>query len=486
MEPESWPAPSMTPSAAADQACQPAPVADLKALGLPEELPPDWRQRLLGAFAQALEGQRGLRQALEACVGCGACHGACPFYMGTGDPLNTPQGRASLARRVYQRHFSPRARLLGQWRHPKDILDESLLGLWRSYFWQCTLCRRCALLCPLGIDTSLVTRACRHLLAELGQAPGHATGEVLGILASGNGQEVSPAAWTARHQALEEELWRETGLAMACPVDEQGADVLLVPSPQEPFSQAATYKGYAKVFHAAGLSWTTSTYLNQASNPGLWLGPRQAAQVGRRLLEAARLLKPRHIVIAESGQGWAVWRGPGAILAGGLAGEKYLKIKEPLHICQLSSRLLQEGAFAGTLRPQALQGVKPVFHEPCQVARSGGLGQAPRRLLKAACLGWLEMPRPLSGPLTLCCGAGGGLNAPELYQARLAGLLPLARALAQAQRRQGCTAVVTMCATCQDQLGEGLAHFGLGLTVHGLHELLGQALYPSRPAEARP
>ncbi|MBI5522600.1 MAG: (Fe-S)-binding protein [Desulfarculus sp.] len=486
MAAESWPAPAMALGASADQACLPAQANDLEALGLPEALPPDWRQRLLGAFGQALEGQRGLRQALEACVGCGACHQSCSFHLGTGDPHNTPQGRADLARRLYRRHFSPRARLLGRWGQPRDILDEDLLGLWRAYFWQCTLCRRCTLFCPLGIDTSLVTRACRHILAQVGQVPGHVAREFLGILGSGNGQGLPPAAWTARHQALEEELLRETGQAMACPVDEQGADVLLIPSPQEPFSQSATYKGYAKVFHAAGLSWTTSTYLNQASNPGLWLGPRQAALVGRRVLEATRLLKPRHIVVAESGQGWAVLRNLGAVLAGGLAGEKYLKAKEPLHICQLSSRLLKEGAFAGVLRPQALQGVKPVFHEPCQVARSGGLGQEPRRLLKAACLGWLEMPKPVGGPLTLCCGAGGGLNAPELYQVRLAGLMPLARALAQAQRRQGCTAVVTMCATCQDQLGEGLAHFGLGLTVHGVHEFLGQALYPSRPAEARP
>lgn len=486
MEPDAWPAPRLALGAAADQACHPAQASDLTALGLPEGLPPDWRARLIQAFAQALEGQRGFRQALEACVGCGACHQSCSFYLGTGDPLNTPQGRADLARRVYRRYFSPRARLWGQWGNPQDILDDNLLDLWWAYFWQCTLCRRCALFCPLGIDTAQVTRACRHILAQVGQAPRQTAQEVLNLLRSGNGQQLPPAAWIARHQALEEELQRETGQAMACPVDEQGAEVLLIPSPQEPFAQAATYKGYAKVFHAAGLSWTTSTYLNQASNPGLWLGPRQAALVSRRLLEAARLLKPRAIVIAESGQGWTAWRYLARVLDGDLAREKYLKTRAPLHICQLSGRLLREGAFAGLLRPQALQGVKPVFHEPCQVARSGGLGQEPRRLLQAACLGLLEMPRPLNGPLTLCCGAGGGLHAPELYQARLAGMMPLARALAQAQRRQGCTAVVTMCATCQDQLGEGLAHFGLGLTVHGVHEILGQALYPSQAREARP
>ncbi|MFH1034047.1 MAG: (Fe-S)-binding protein [Pseudomonadota bacterium] len=479
----SEPRPLGASAPAADQVCPPAPAEDLLALGLPGSLPQDWRQRFLAAFGQALERQRGFRQAMEACLACGACLESCHFYLGTGDALNTPLGRAGLARRVYQHYFSPRARWGGRWGKPRDILDENLLNLWRTYFWQCNLCRRCAMFCPLGIDTSEVTQVCRHILAELGQVPELAAREVLNLHRAGNAQQVSPASWVARHQALEAQLRRETGQDIACPVDEQGADVLLIPSPQEPFAQADTYKGYAKLFHAAGISWTTSTFINQASNPGMWVSYRHLGLLSRRVLQAARLLKPRHIVVGESGQGWAILRNLGQTLAGAWSKEKYLKAHEPLHICQLSAGLLAEGALSGRLHPEANQGLKPTYHDPCQAVRAGGLLSEPRQLLAAACPGLLEMPRPVSGPWTLCCGAGGGLHAPELYQLRLAGFMPRARCLAQAQKAQGCNAVASMCATCQDQLGEGLAHFGLVLSVHGVHELLGQALYPASPSE---
>ncbi len=473
------------PGPAASQVCQPAQAPDLEALGLPGALPEDWRPRLLAAFGQALGRQRGFRQALEACVGCGACLEACPFHLGTGDVLNTPLGRAGLARRVYQGYFSPRALALALCGKTREVLDDNLLDLWWAYFWQCTLCRRCAQFCPLGIDTSEVTQVCRQILAELGRVPEQTARDLLNLAQSGNAQQVSPSSWVARHQTLEAQLRRETGQDIACPVDEQGAEVLLIPSPQEPFSQADTYKGYAKLFHAAGISWTTSTYLNQASNPGLWVSYRHLSLLSRRVLQAARLLKPRYIVVGESGQGWAILRNLGQTLAGSWSKEKYLKGHEPLHICQLSTRLLNEGALAGRLRPAANQGLRPAYHDPCQAVRSGGLLSEPRQLLRAACPSLLELPRPVSGPWTLCCGAGGGLHAPELYQLRLAGLMPRARSLAQAQQRQGCNAVATMCATCQDQLSEGLAHFGLLLSVHGVHELLGQALYPAAPAKDR-
>lgn len=486
MAPEAPRRPRLSPDASLDQVCRPAPGPDLESLGLPPGLPPDWPQRLVEALGQALRADRGLAQALEACVGCGACAQACPFHAGTGDPHNTPWGRGQLARVVFSQHHSARARLGGQWGRPKPVVDQALLERWWAYFWQCSLCRRCASFCPLGIDTSIITQACRRILAGLGLAPTPVVAEARGILATGNGLGVSPAAWIARHQELEDELRRETGQDMACPVDEQGAQVLLIPSPREPFSQAATYKGYAKVFHAAGVSWTTSTYLNQADNPGRWLGPAQERALAERLLAVVRLLKPQRVLVAESGGGWAYWRGQGPALAGPLAGEGSLKDREILHICQYTSWLLEEGALAGRLRPQANQDLNPTYHDPCQAVRGGGLWQEPRRLLQAACPRLLEMPRPVAGPLTQCCGAGGGLMQDDLYLVRMAGLVPRARALAWASQSQGCNAVVTMCSTCQEQLREGQEHFGLGLATLGLHELLGQALYPSPRPEARP
>ena len=49
--------------------------------------------------------------------------------------------------------------------------------------------------------------------------------------------------------------------------------------------------GYAKMFHAAGISWTTSTYCNEGGNFGLFLNYANLKKINNRILEAARQLK---------------------------------------------------------------------------------------------------------------------------------------------------------------------------------------------------
>lgn len=148
--------------------------------------------------------------------------------------------------------------------------------------------------------------------------------------------------------------------------------MLFIPSPQESFSKAKTYLGYAKVFQAAAIFWTTSTFLNQASNTGLWVSYCHLGLLSRRVLQAARLLKPRQIVVCESGHVWAILRNLGQTLAEAWSKEKYLKEHESLYISQLSLRLLEERAFSGRLRSGANQGLKPVYHNPCQAVRTRG------------------------------------------------------------------------------------------------------------------
>ena len=50
------------------------------------------------------------------------------------------------------------------------------------------------------------------------------------------------------------------------PVDDDGADVLLVPPSADNFANTDTMIGYAKLFHVLGVRWTTSTYCNEGGN----------------------------------------------------------------------------------------------------------------------------------------------------------------------------------------------------------------------------
>jgi Fe-S oxidoreductase len=440
--------------------------------GLPGSLLPDWQHAFLAAFSKALERYASFRHHLESCVRCGACAPACPFYQGTADPLNIPAARASLARQVYERFLAPIGR-----RPPARELDLDIIEKWRVYFHQCSMCRRCALYCPLGIDTSEITFACREILAATGISAQAGSNGAAEIFRTGNQRGIMPASWKQRHQGLETELKHETGEAVACPVDEYGAEVLFLPPGEDLVRHRAVYKAYAKLFHAAGVSWTVSTYMNEAANPGAWLGYRNMRLVQQRVLEAARELQPRLIVWGESGLGWRVAARFAPSMGQIWAKEDYLLHKAPLNIIEWAHHLYQRGAFQGRLHPEANAGRVVTYHDPCHAARSCGLLAEPRRLLNAVCV-WHEMPADTVGRQTLCCGGGGGLYQDNAELA-LAGFLPRARVLAHMNQTHGCNWLATICDGCRTSLARGLRHYRLGLSAGSLTELLANALLPN-------
>ncbi|MFH1059324.1 MAG: (Fe-S)-binding protein [Pseudomonadota bacterium] len=472
----------LRPDALAGCLPRPAEPARLQALGLPTALPPDWRRRLLETLGRLLAERPGLRRVLDQCRQCGACAGACPALAGSGDPCHTPQGRAELMGRVYRAHFSPWSRLRkASWQLP-DILDEDLLNRWQAYFWQCTLCRRCAQFCPHGLDTALVAQAGREILASLGCLPEAAGRNLARLGRCGNTLDLSSRAWADIMAGVEARLAAAAGAPIPCPVDERRPEVLLIPPARDLTESQRTLWGYAALFHAAGVSWTTSSWLGEAGNPGLALGPAAARRVAGRIITAVQELRPRYVLWGEDAQGWALVRGLAAQTAAVWAGLEGLKTKRPLHVVQFSHRLWREGAFAGRLHTEANAGLTVTWHDPCHAVRGAGLIAQPRELLAAVAPRRAELPLAVSGRYTRCCGAGGGLMAEGLAEARLAGARGRVADLDWARRQRGATAVATLCAECQAGLRLGLKHFGVPLKVMGLHELLGRALLPALAA----
>ena len=126
----------------------------------------------------------------------------------------------------------------------------------------------------------------------------------------GNNLGIPEAAWRDSCEFLEEELKEETGADIKIPVNQEGAEVLLVPPSADLFANTDTMMGYAKLFHAAGISWTTSTYASEAGNFGLFLNYEQLKKVNRR----AGGRRPancgvKRLVIGECGHAWRAAQG---------------------------------------------------------------------------------------------------------------------------------------------------------------------------------
>ncbi|MGO9475498.1 MAG: 4Fe-4S dicluster domain-containing protein, partial [Rhodomicrobium sp.] len=205
----------------------PAQPAHQKALGFPGELVENWQEKAILKLGDLVKNNRALRFYLDGCVRCGACTDKCHYFLGTGDPNNMPVARQNLLRKVYRRYYTFLGKtvpgLVGAQDLTREVLDE-----WYSYFHQCSQCRRCSVYCPFGIDTAEISMAAREVMDSIGMGTKYSN-EIIGkVFSIGNNLGLPPKALKATLAGLEEEIEEETGVPVRLPLDEEGADILLV------------------------------------------------------------------------------------------------------------------------------------------------------------------------------------------------------------------------------------------------------------------
>ena len=257
-----FPTPEIRLGSLQDRRCHPSKEKDMAKIDLPGQRRADWKEVMLKKMAEVLEKYRSVRLFMDICVRCGACADKCQFFLGSGDPKNMPVARADLFRKVYKRYFTLGGKIWGRANEAEELTD-SVLEDWYTYFYQCSECRRCSVFCPYGIDTAEITMAAREIMAAAGIATKYVTEVVAKVYDTGNNLGIWAPAWKDNCSFLEEDLKDTEGLDIKFPVDAVGADVLLVPPSADNFVNTNTMIGYAKMFHAAGISWTTSTYCNE-------------------------------------------------------------------------------------------------------------------------------------------------------------------------------------------------------------------------------
>ncbi len=459
-------APGIREGASKDVTCYPSKIKDTNAIDLPGERVPHWQERAIAKMGQLLESNKALKVYMDSCVRCGACTDKCQFFLGTGDPQNFPVERAELFRKVYRRYFTPAGRF-GSLADAADF-DEEMLQKWYTYFYQCSECRRCAVFCPYGIDTAEVTMAAREIMAEIGVSTKYVTEVVAKVYETGNNLGIPPAAWIDNCKFLEEDIQEESGHNILFPVDQYGAEVLLVPPSADNFANTDTMIGYAKLFYALGISWTTSTYCDEGGNFGLFLNHANLKKVNNRILEAARMLNVKTIIWGECGHAWR-----GAILTPTLSGSMDdFSPSYPYHISQFIVDMLNKGALNGCIDKSANDDYLITYHDPCNTVRAGMVIEEPRQIIRAVANRFIEMPANTIREKTYCCGAGGGLLTEELMPIRMAGGKPRALAV----KHTNANYLATVCAICKAQLPESMRYWDVPVKVGGVIDLLARAL----------
>ncbi len=414
-------------------------------------------ENMVKLIADYRKFSRSLSVMLDSCTRCGACADSCHSYLGTEDYYNIPAARAGLFRKVFDRHFSLKGKLTKIF-CGKNAIDSETVRKWAEYFYQCNVCRRCAISCPFGIDTGEVTIAARNILTHLGIAPHFMVSIGRNELITGNNTGILKPAIIDSCSFLEEELREETGLDIRIPVDKYQAEVLYVPSSSELFTNVETLLGAAKMFHFLGLDWTLSSNILEAANYGFLFDMDIMKKHNRRLRIAAAAVGAKLVVQGECGHGWRVAR----MFSEGVNGPVPFRLT---HILELAAANLSRLNIAKLP-------VRATLHDPCNYGRGSGLVDPPREIMRSCVEEFVEMSP--NREMNFCCGGGSGLLMDEMKDIRM--LLGKKKA-EQLMAIMPLDYIALPCASCKAQMPPVLKHYGMGeIKTGGVIDLLGRAM----------
>ena len=247
-----------------------------------------------------------LTLSLDHCAGCQTCAESCPIYTASDrDEVYRPTFRSEIFRRIVKKYARPGGKLLAKLKGEEIELNATTILRLLESAYRCTLCRRCAQACPMGVDNALLTREIRKLFSmELGIAPKeiHENGSLV-QLRTGSSTGMKAHVVKDNIEFLEEDFREQTGLDIHTPWDKQGADVLLIHNAGEISAWPENPMAFAIILEAAGINWTMSSELGgyDSVNYGLWYDDAQFARVAVRQMQAAKKLGVKKLFWENAG-----------------------------------------------------------------------------------------------------------------------------------------------------------------------------------------
>jgi Fe-S oxidoreductase len=384
---------------------------------------------------------------LESCIHCGMCAESCHFYEVTQDPKYTPVWKLEPFKQAYKREHGPFA-FFYRALNLKPAVTEAQLEEWQHLLYDsCTVCGRCSLMCPMGIDIAGLISDARHGMAQAGLAPKE--------LRAAADRGAAPAEFKSKIAKLAADN------RIDIPLDKPKADVLCTLSSTEVEQYPKSIVATAKVMKRVGASWTFRSDGYQANNFGLLAGDEQRQkEASMKLIDAALACGARTVIVPECGHAYGALRWMGANLYG-----KPLPF-EVLHI----SEFLAQNVKSGKLKMKKLAKTA-TFHDPCQSSRRGGVIEAPREVLAALGVD-LKETFPTKGT-NWCCGGGGGVV--DIGRADA-----LRHKVFHLKMNQiddtGAELPVTSCADCRKTFDDGQTHYKWDKSMNSLLELVADNL----------
>ncbi len=387
---------------------------------------------------------------LEACTRCGECIAWCPTYAERNAEEITPLSKIHTYKAFLKGEYGGfLARLFGF--HPPTPQEIQEFG--RGTF-QCTLCGRCHVVCPINIRTRDLWIAMRQQLIEWREYPPFF--------------DQLREAVTDKHNISAEDnrgrfIWAEN-------LDNKPAAF-----PEKTRAEAVYFIGCVSSFYPTvfGIPQAFVNILNHAGVDFTAMGgeewccgyPLIIAGMGDQIKETVR-----HNVetVRQTGASKLITTCPSCYHTWR---HEYPEVMgEPLgfeivHAVELLDELIRDGHITLHRYPNAV-----TYHDPCDLGRNSGIYDAPRRIIRAIPeIQFSEMKDHRE--YSLCCGGGGDA---EMADAELTAAVAHRR-LEQAQET-GAKILVSACQQCKRTLAGQARKEKMRLKTLDIVELVWEAM----------
>lgn len=392
---------------------------------------------------------------MESCIHCGNCADACHFYTATQEPKYTPIWKLEPFKQAYKREagpFAPLIKLLGL----KRAVSVEELQEWQELIYDsCTMCGRCTLACPMGIDIATLIAQARHAMFHAGLVPHELHAVAVRAQTEGSPLGATPKVFKDRVE------WLADDHEIDIPMDKPQAKVVCTMSSIEIMKYPDSIVATARIMNHLGLDWTFRSDGYEATNFGLLSGNAAwQKDMTMKLINAAIACGAELVILPECGHAYGALRWQGANWYGR---ELPFKVR---HI----SEFLGEQIKAGRIRVKPI-GKSLTYHDPCQVSRRGGATSSARDVIAGLGVELREMES--AGGMNWCCGGGGGVVTIHRADA-------LRYRAFQIKMKQvddtGAEILASACSNCRLTFDDSQAHFNWDKKLHSLLELVADNL----------
>lgn len=386
------------------------------------------------------------------------------FYKTFNSPEYIPASKVALVSSVYRRYNTLSGRLIPGLVGAEEMTDKMAEKMVDLLFGACTMCGRCVKHCSVGVDIAYVVRKGREMLAEMGFVPESLQSTVDAAVQTGNNMGIPEDEFIGTIEWMEDELKDELNdQSASIPLNQLNKRVFYTLNPREPKFFPLSISAMAKIFYAAGESWTLSSKFYDVTNYGYFNGNKgEAKSIASNLHDEVIKLDSSLLVLGECGHGSRAnrWEAPNYI------GKEYEF--DMTTAVELIGGYIRDGKIK--LDP-SLNSEMVTIHDPCNLVRNGGLLKEIRFVVNSSASSVIEMTP--CGNDNFCCGGGGGLLAMSEYNERR---IKAGEIKADQIKRTGAKVVVTPCHNCVDQLTQINHIYKLGIKIKTIAELVADAL----------